>query len=115
MPTPQWVSLNTGGSTPQEGRDTGFALAGDRLTESGYEPIAIHPTEEGHYWGHSAALNLTLCWEQGNLRFWDSSSRAYLPTFHEERANREAAESRAQAAEAEVQRLTKELQRRQSL
>ena len=64
---------------PTGGQRYRIALAGDRLTEAGYEPITIHSTEVGHYWGHSAALNLTLCWEQGNLRFWDPCSRAYLP------------------------------------
>ena len=103
-------------------------LAGDRLVTGKYEPIPIHRTPQGHYWGHSDALNLTLCWEDGNLRFWDPESRAYLPTFHEERANlrtaesransaesrANSAESRAAAAEAEVRRLREELQRHRS-
>ena len=119
---------------PTGGQQYQTALAGDRLAEGVYEPISIHRTDEGHYWGHSEALNLALCWEDGNLRFWDPVSGSYLPTFEDERANRltadaraeveanarRAAESRAEAetnarraAEAQVRRLEEELRRRQ--
>ena len=55
-------------------------LAGDRLVAGKYEPIPIHRTPQGHYWGHSDALNLDLCWEDGNLRFWDPESMTYPST-----------------------------------
>ena len=70
-----------------------------------YAPIPIHKTPEGHYWGHSDSLNLDLCWEEGNLRFWDPVARIYLNTFTDERAARSAAEARAMDAEARVQEL----------
>ena len=126
---------------PTGGQQYQTALAGDRLAGGVYEPISIHRTDEGHYWGHSEALNLALCWEDGNLRFWDPVSGSYLPTFEDERADhlaeasarraaeahaeveanaRRAAESRAEAetnlrraAEAQVRRLEEELRRRQ--
>ena len=114
---------------PTGGKRYQAPLTGDRLVGEAFAPIATHRTDEGHYWGHSEALSLSLCWEEGNLRFWDSESRAYLPTFQEERANLQAAELRAEtaetransaetraaAAEAEVRQLKEELQRRQSL
>ena len=75
-------------------------LAGDRLVEGLYVAIPIHQTAEGHYWGHSDSLNLDLCWEEGNLRFWDPVARIYLNTFADERAARSAAEARAMEAEA---------------
>ena len=89
-------------------------LAGDRLLGDAYEPIAIHQTAEGHYWGHSDSLNLDLCWEEGNLRFWDSESRTYLTTFADERAARTAAEARAMAAEGRPRELEAELRRLQN-
>ena len=83
-----------------------------------YEPVAIHRTEEGHLYVHSQALNLDLCWENGQLRFWDPVSRLYLNTYLEEREARIAehgallAEREARiAAEAHVRELQEELSR----
>ena len=44
------------------GRWYDAALAGDRLVEGAYQPITIHRSAASHLWGHSAALNLTVCW-----------------------------------------------------
>ena len=85
---------------PTGGQQYQAPLAGDRLAGNVYEPIAIHQTEEGHYWGHSDALGLALSWEEGTLRFWDPASRGYLPTFEDERATRLAEASARQAADA---------------
>ena len=63
--------------------------------------------------GHSDSLNLDLCWEEGNLRFWDPVDRRYLHTFMEESAARREAEARAAAAEARVRQLEEELRHRQ--
>ena len=73
-----------------------------------------HRTEEGNYWGHSEALNLTLCWEEGHLRFWGPVSRNYLPTFEEERDAHDSESAARQAAEACVQQLEEELRRQSS-
>ena len=81
-------------------------LAGDRLVEGTYVPIPIHQTGEGHHWGHSQALGLDLCWEDGNLRFWDPASRIYLTTFADERAARNAAEARVRELEEQLRRRT---------
>ena len=94
-------------------------LTGDVLADGQYRPIAIHRTEEGHYQGHSDVLNLDLCWEAGQLRFWDPVGQRYLTTGLEERAaRREAEAARAEseaarnAAEARVRELEEELRRR---
>ena len=93
-------------------------LAGDRLAGVEYEPIAIQRTVEGHFRGHSEALNLDLCWEDGQLRFWDPVGRLYLNTYLEERdarvAERDAriaAEARADAEAARARALEEELSR----
>ena len=95
------------------------ALAGDALVDGEYQPIPIHRTDEGHYWGRSAVLNLALCWEEGQLRFWDPASQRYLTTDQEERAARRAAEAARRAAEAaraeaeaRIRQLEDELRRR---
>ena len=89
-------------------------LAGDRLVDGLYVPIAIHRTDDEHLWGHSASLNLDLCWEEGDLRFWDPVARRYLHTFMEESAARREAEARAAAAEERVRQLEEELRRLQN-
>ena len=75
-------------------------LAGDRLINGQYQPIPIHETADGRYWGHSESLNLDLCWENGQLRWYDPAAQRYLPDFddqttalHVETALREIAES----------------------
>ena len=65
------------------------ALAGDRLVDGTYQPIAIE-SDGGSYWGYSEALGLTVCWEEGKLRWWDSVSGQYLATHAEEADAREA-------------------------
>ena len=93
-------------------------LAGDRLAGDEYQPIPIHRTAEGHFRGHSGVLNLDLCWENGELRWYDPVAGRYLVTIPEEReariVEREAriaAETRADAAEARTRQLEEELRR----
>ncbi len=57
------------------------------------------------YWGHSEALNLDVCWEFGELRWFDPVAGRYLPTFDEADDARIAAEARVRELEAEVERL----------
>ena len=94
-------------------------LAGDRLAADGsgvYQPIAIHQMDENRYWGYSAVLDLDLCWEYGQLRWYDPVARRYLPTYDDtydghqlalaerdrERAGRIAAEARVRELEAQL-------------
>ena len=80
-------------------------LAGDRLVDGQYEPISIQEIEDGILQGYSAALNLLIRWEQGQLRWHDPRTEEHIPTFEGEREAR-------LAAEAQVQELQKELERR---
>ena len=95
-------------------------LAGDRLTAGGvYQPIAIHQADENRYWGYSAVLDLDLCWEYGQLRWYDPATQRYLQTYDEsrteqerERARRIAAEDAQAAAEARIRELEAQLRGR---
>ena len=69
-------------------------LAGDRLVNGAYQPIAINRLDDRRYWGHSQAIGLDVCWEYGNLRFYDPVAQRYLPTYDDEADARLAAESR---------------------
>ena len=110
---------------PSGGKFHSTHLAGDRLVGGEYQPITIHRTSEGHFWGRSDALNLDLCWQDGQLRFWDPVGQRYLNTYLEEREvrisetaradaerrSRMAEAARADAAEARAQQLAEELRR----
>ena len=126
---------------PTGGRRYDVPLAGDRLVGNAYQPIEIISAADGRLWGHSDILNLDLCWENGELRWWDPVAARYLETHAEEanarwvaetlaeteraarlaeRAARLAAESLAEterasrlAAEARIRQLEEEQRRRQ--
>ena len=87
-------------------------LAGDRLVGNEYQPIAIEQTGDGLYRGHSDVLNLDVCWEHGQLRWYDPVARAYIMTHNDERAGRIAAEAEAAEAQARIRELEEELHRR---
>ena len=91
------------------------SLAGDALTDGTYQPLAIVETEEGHQWGRSDVLGLSICWEDGQLRWWDPVADRYLETYletHNEEAEARIAEREARtAAEARVRELEAELER----
>ena len=94
-------------------------LAGDRLGDGEYQPITVVTTDADGYWGHSGVLGLELCWEQGQLRWYDPVSQRYLLTHDGETDGRIAAEAERDAereariaAEARVRQLEEELRRR---
>lgn len=87
-------------------------LAGDRLVAGEYESIDIEHTGEGLYRGHSSVLNLDVCWEHGQLRWYDPVSQAYVMTHSDERTGRLAAEAEVAEAQARVRELEEELRRR---
>ena len=91
-----WRFDNTGGEYYPE------PLAGDQLVDGEYRPVPITKLDDDRLWGHSDVLNLDLCWEHGQLRWWDPVARRYLDT-HEEEANGRIAERDARIA-TEAQR-----------
>ena len=89
------------------GRFHNAPLAGDRLVNGAYEPIATETDEQGRIWGYSAALGLWLCWDAGRLRFHDGVR--FLEDPSELAASRDA-ERMARDAERTA-RLSAEVQR----
>jgi hypothetical protein len=69
--------------------------------------------DEERYRGHSEVLNLDLCWEAGQLRWYDPVERRYLRTFDEEAEDRIAAEGERDAAHERVRELEAEVRRLQ--
>lgn len=68
------------------------ALAGDRMLDGRYVPIAITSMEDGALWGYSEALELYICWEDRVLRFYDPMIGEYLRTHSEVVAENRMAE-----------------------
>ena len=91
-------------SDPSGGRFHDAALAGDRLVNGRYRPIAIARVGANQYRGYSEVLGLHLCWEDGELRFYDPAARDYLRTHEEEADRADTAETQAayEAARAET-------------
>ena len=104
---------------PSGGEYYPAGLAGNRLVDGAYRPIGIVGTDDRHFWGRSEVLGLNLCWEDGQLRWYDPAAGCYLRTFDEEaeahiaaqderdveRRARLAAEERVRQLEAEIRRL----------
>ena len=96
-------------------------LAGDRLGPDGrYVPIPIRRISDNILRGYSEILGLHVCWEYGDLRFFDPAEGRYLLTFDEELDRRLAAESERDkerdarlSAEERARRLEEQLRRLQ--
>ena len=75
---------------PTDGERYPTGLEGERLVDGSYQAITIVRTDSNRLWGHSDVLNLDLCWEHGQLRWWDPVAQHYLLTYDEVRNGREA-------------------------
>ena len=79
------------------------ALAGDRLVDGRYEPILIERMDDGGRRGYSEVLGLYVCWDAGELRWYDPRTDSYLLTFDDEADRADRAEERAAREAAERQ------------
>ena len=83
------------------------ALAGDKLVDGRYEPILIERTDGGGVRGYSEVLGLYVCWDAGELRWYDPRTDSYLLTSDEEADRADRAEESA-AREAAARQLAEE-------
>ena len=82
----------------ETGNAHGARLAGDRLVEGLYEPVAIEEPEDGVLQGYSEVLGLNVRWERGRLEWRD-------PATGQPIASLEAAERQIQELQEELRRL----------
>ena len=82
----------------ETGNDHGARLAGDRLVEGRYEPIAIEEPEDGTLQGYSGVLDLHVRWERGQLEL-------RVPATGQPIASLEAAERQIKELQEELRRL----------
>ncbi len=104
----------------ETGQHHGTRLAGERLVDGEYVAIDIEELPDGSLQGYSAALELNIQWERGELRFYDPGTGRPIATLEDERARADTAEAERNAerearaaAEARVREL-EELLRRQN-
>ena len=87
---------------PTGGKYHGQPLAGERLFEGVYRPIALTREPDGVLKGYSAVLGLYLCWARELPRLYDPEAETYLENWPEVAAAREAAEAERDAAETQA-------------
>ena len=90
------------------GRYYDAPLAGDRLVNGRYERIPLHSDHPGKMFGmlsgYSDALDLYLCWDEGDLRFYDPKTGEFLMNPSELEAELSTAQSERDAAQLETRR-----------
>ena len=89
----------------ETGQYHGTKLAGDRLAEGHYEPIAIEQLPDGSLQGYSLALNLNLRWENSQLLWYDPATDRPILTYEDQRERANDAEARIRELEEEIHRL----------
>ena len=82
---------------------TRIPLAGDILSGSKYQPLPVNTDPDGLIWGYSPALDLEICWDNGDVQLRDHYTKEFLPRPRQERRMRYAAEARADQAEARAE------------
>ena len=105
----------------ETGEFHGTPLAGDLLTGNAYVPVPIEELPDGNLQGYSAALDLHIRWEQGQLAWYDPATGKPILTYEDQHdradAERDRADTEHQArvrAEARVHELEAELRRLQN-
>ena len=90
------------------GRHHDAPLAGDRLVDGRYELIPLADDRPGKMYGmpsgYSEALDLFLCWHEGNLRFYDPQTDEFLMDPQELETALAEAQERIRQLEAELGR-----------
>ena len=89
-----WKYDGTGGNFYRE------PLVGEYLEDGEYRRFELHHEADGTVWAHSPTLELDLCWDNGQLRYYDPQARDFLLNREEEHAARQAAQAAAASERA---------------
>ena len=79
----------------ETGEFHGTRLAGDRLVNGQYQPMMIEELPSGVLQGYSAALNLNLRWDNGQLVWHDPATGRRIVTLEDALVRADTAETRA--------------------
>ena len=89
---------------PSGGEYHDAALAGDRLVDGAYQPIEIECLDGNRCRGYSEFLGMYVCWEYGELRWYNPGTQSYLRTHADDVERADQAEAERDRAEAERER-----------
>ena len=67
---------------------------GERLVNGEYVRMDVAPGPDGMLRGHSPALGMDLCWDDGRLRFYDVVRDVWVPDYYDLRDAHAAAMER---------------------
>ncbi len=81
----------------------GAPLRGGYLADGRYEPFPIATEPDGLIWGHSPALGLDLCWDDGRLRYRNPETGEFLMDYEEYRDAFQESEAALQESELALQ------------
>ena len=96
----------------ETGEYHGTRLAGFRLGEDGrYHALVMDVDTADLVQGHSAALELNIRWEGGELAFCDPATGRRIATLEDERARADTAEAELAVERARVRDLERQLRR----
>ena len=96
----------------ETGEHYGTRLAGFRLGEDGrYHALVMDVDTADMVQGHSAALELNIRWEGGELAFCDPATGRRIATLEDERARADTAEAELAVERARVRDLERQLRR----
>ena len=79
------------------------ALAGELLVNGEYRPIPIEWRDAENARGYSEVLGLYICWEYGDLHFYDPVRDVYLINYEDNAAARQQSDARADASDARAE------------
>ena len=96
---------------PSGGEYHDSALGEDRLVDGVYQPIEIEWLDDDRCRGYSEYLGLWVCWEYGELRWYDPVSENYLRTHAEDVERADRAEMERDRAEMKRERAESERDR----
>ena len=106
---------------PTGGEHYGQPLSGEILLQGEYRPVELTTEPDGALKGFSPAIGLYLCPNEDRLTFFDPATGSYLLNLSQERDARRQAESalrderaEREAAQTRIRQLEEELRRRQS-
>ena len=88
-------------------------LAGDRLVDGEYRSVELTEEPDGLLKGYSPTLELSLCWNDGRLTFYEPGSGIYLSNLGESQAALEATQAALEESQARVKQLEEQLRRQQ--
>ncbi len=92
---------------PSGGRYHDAALAGDKMVEGRYEPIEVQWLDDERCRGYSEVLELYVCWEYGELRFFDPVAGDYIRTHRDDNRRARMAIAREEEAVARANEMEK--------